>query len=461
VLKLSAALVGAALLGVLYLQTRTPITIQADGALRRVHTHAPTVRAALYEAGIALDVEDAVQPALDAALAPNMVITVQRAATVRVEADGQAHSLRTQLTDPEQILSALNITLNPTDAVWVDGMEMTQRAGAPRRGVSTIVVRRAVPVSVSEGGAFFAFGTPARTVGEALWQAGLQLYRADLVRPALDAPITPHLAIHITRANPITIQADGRIVQTRTQNSVVGEVLAEVGVPLVGLDYAIPAADQPVPADGLIRVVRVREDVLTEQEFIPFETVYQAMPDKEIDVVQTLQTGVDGAKRRFIRVRYEDGLEVSRVTENESVAQTPAPQVIGYGTNIVIRTLATPDGVIEYWRSYTMYATSYSPARAGTPKTARNYGRTASGKLLVKGMVAIDRSMMPFGTRLYVPGYGFAVAEDTGGGVKGRWIDLGYDDHNYVTWHQVVTVYFLTPVPPADQIRWIIPSTGP
>ena len=54
-----------------------------------------------------------------------------------------------------------------------------------------------------------------------------------------------------------------------------------------------------------------------------------------------------------------------------------------------------------------------------------------------------------------------AVAGDIGGGVRGRWIDLGFDDWNYEGWHKQVMVYFLTPVPPASQITWIIPSTIP
>jgi 3D (Asp-Asp-Asp) domain-containing protein len=143
------------------------------------------------------------------------------------------------------------------------------------------------------------------------------------------------------------------------------------------------------------------------------------------------------------------------------VAQAATPRVIGYGTKITVRVLDTPDGPLEYWRAYTVYATSYSASRAGVPRTARNYGITASGRPLTKGLIAVDRRYIPFNTRLYVPGYGFALAADTGGGVKGRFIDLGYDDWNYVRWGKVVTVYFLTPIPPADQIAWIIPATVP
>jgi 3D (Asp-Asp-Asp) domain-containing protein len=123
--------------------------------------------------------------------------------------------------------------------------------------------------------------------------------------------------------------------------------------------------------------------------------------------------------------------------------------------------LATPDGAIDYWRSFTMYATSYAAKFTHRIPGTTSYGRTASGKILTKGLVAIDRNLMPFGTRMYVPGYGNAEAADIGGGVKGRFIDLGFDDWNYENWHSAVTVYFLTPVPPADQIRWIIPSTVP
>ncbi|MEK7278685.1 MAG: G5 domain-containing protein, partial [Chloroflexota bacterium] len=177
----------------------------------------------------------------------------------------------------------------------------------------------------------------------------------------------------------------------------------------------------------------------------------------EIDNTQLIQEGKYGAQSQRVRVRYENGVEVSRSVEDEWVSVAPQPRIVGYGTAIVIRAVDTADGPIEYWRAVRMYATSYSASRAGTPRSAPWYGLTRSGKVLTKGMVAIDLKVMPLGTRLYVSGYGLATAEDTGGGVKGKWIDLGYDDWNYVSWHQYLTVYFLTPIPPADQIKWILP----
>jgi len=51
-------------------------------------------------------------------------------------------------------------------------------------------------------------------------------------------------------------------------------------------------------------------------------------------------------------------------------------------------------------------------------------GRTASGLPVRKGVVAVDPVLIPLGTRLFVPGYGRAIAADVGTAIKGRIIDL-------------------------------------
>jgi 3D (Asp-Asp-Asp) domain-containing protein len=71
--------------------------------------------------------------------------------------------------------------------------------------------------------------------------------------------------------------------------------------------------------------------------------------------------------------------------------------------------------------------------------------------------VAIDPNVVPFRSQIYVPGYGVAYAGDTGGGVKGRFIDLGYDEGKIEHWSGYVDVYYLTPVPDSGQINYLIP----
>ena len=456
-LLLLVALVPAA-----YLGTRKTIHISVDDHSHTLATHAATVAAALTEAGVLLDPADAVLPDLDAPLKAGTTIYVARAPLVSIVANGETHLLRAQASAPDELLAGLSLSLGPGDGLWTNGQLLADPVTAPAEAAWNVQLVRAVSFAIVEdGGPPREVRASARTVGEALWALGYRLYAGDLVTPSLEAPLTPSLVVEVARSRPVWVQADGQTLVTRTRGATVGEVLGEAGVALVGEDYSVPAEDQPLPAAGVISVVRVREEVLTEQHLIPYETVYQAMPEVEIDNVYQVQAGQPGVLRRLTRVRYENGVEVGRVTDEETLVQTAQPQVIGYGTQIVIRTLATPDGTIEYWRAYEMYATSYAAKFTGRTPGTYSYGRTASGKYVTKGIVAIDRNMMPFGTRMYVPGYGFAEAADTGGGVRGRFIDLGFDDHNYVGWHSQVMVYFLTPVPPEGSIRWIIPSTIP
>lgn len=56
-------------------------------------------------------------------------------------------------------------------------------------------------------------------------------------------------------------------------------------------------------------------------------------------------------------------------------------------------------------------------------------GVTSSGKTAKHGTIAADLKVFPYGTRLYVPGYGEGVVEDTGGAIKGRHIDLWFPSH--------------------------------
>ena len=314
-----------------------------------------------------------------------------------------------------------------------------------------------IPISLTIDGEVTELHSIAPTLGLALAEAGIQLRVGDELIPVPDTPTEGLTEARLRRAIPLRIEADGVTVSTWVVADDVGTSLSKAGIALMGKDFSVPDSRDPLPQDGEIRVVRVQEQVVIEQEPIPFETSYQPAPDLEIDQQTIVENGSYGVQARRIRITFEDGDEVSRAIEGEWVARESEQRVIGYGTNLVIRTTDTPHGTISYWRAIRMYATSYSPSRAGVPDDWPWFGKTACGKTLIKGLVAIDNRYIPFHTMMYVPGYGFAEACDIGGGVKGRWIDLGYEDHNWENWHEYVTVYFLTPIPPANSIAWIFP----
>lgn len=74
-----------------------------------------------------------------------------------------------------------------------------------------------------------------------------------------------------------------------------------------------------------------------------------------------------------------------------------------------------------YSRVLTMQASAYSSQDPG------NGNYTATGSRLKKGIVSVDPKMIPLGTQLYIEGYGYAVADDVGGAIRGHRIDLAYN----------------------------------
>ena len=447
------ALAALVLLGGLaagYRSSLIPVTLVVDGESRQVRTHQETVGPFLLDAGLVLYSEDLVEPDLDHPLEPGMTVRVTRARPVWIQADGRTWPVRTHAAAPDQILAEAGLSLAPHDRVVVEDDPAGE--GASLR----IRVERAVPVTVHEDGRVLTFYTTATTVGGALREAGLTLYLADRVEPGLAQPLSAGMHIHVERSQPVTVRVDGRVIRTRTHRDQIAPVLADLGVVLTGQDYTIPPLDAPLNGETTIVVVRVSERFLIQQEPIPFDVVWQPDPELELDERRLIQDGAPGVLERRLRVRYEDGQEVSRTMENEYVAVPPTTKIIGYGTKIVVRQLETPEGTVEYWRVIRMLATSYSASTAGTPRSSPYYGRTRLGWPMRHGIVAVDPRVISLRSRVYVPGYGIGVAGDTGGAIKGRRIDLGYDDDNLVLWYRWVDVYLLTPVPPPAQINYII-----
>jgi 3D (Asp-Asp-Asp) domain-containing protein len=202
-------------------------------------------------------------------------------------------------------------------------------------------------------------------------------------------------------------------------------------------------------------VVWVSESVQLVQKSIPFETETVSSPEVELGQQEILQPGQEGLAIARTRIRYEDGQEVSRAVEEESVVRPPQTRIVQTGTQVVINTATVGGVTLEYWRAFEMYATIYSPCNSGTGGCS--YG-TASGLRAGKGVVAVDPSMYSYlqGQRVYIPGYGYGVIGDIGGGYiiensigvsRYRWIDLGFDDDNIVDMSGWLTVYFLAPAP--------------
>lgn len=427
---------------------RKTVTLSADGETRTLKTYAFRVSDLLSNQDIAISPSDRLSPGLNAWLKNGSSVTLVRAVPVQILADGVITSIISAERIPSALLQQAQIQTKPSDLLLSNGEAVDAGEAFPDSARSiTLQLIRSVNFTLSVDGSTKTITSTASTLGMALWSAGYTLYADDELSPTANTPLTAGLAVRLTHSRPITIQTAGGDISFRTAVSTVGEALQAAHLSLQGLDYSIPSADSPIPPNGKLRLVRVTEQVLIEETPLTYKTEFQPASDLELDSQTVLQAGEYGINAERVRVRYEDGVEASRNVDSEWVARQPQPRIIGYGTALVMHT-TTVDGVtIQYWRALSMYATSYHPSEVGDT--------TASGMPLKKGVAAVDTSLVPFFTKMYVPGYGEAIAADIGGGVIGRWIDLGYSDDNYVPWHSWVTVYFLWP--PPDNIVWVIP----
>ena len=364
-------------------------------------------------------------------------------------------------------------TLTAADAPTAEPMETTAVSPAPAQSSpvgqpqqpadATLAAATAIPptlsINIQDGQESRSIQTESVTVGDLMVETGIVLGENDTVTPPVETALVENMQLHITRAIPLTIQVDGQTFAVFSGARTPADVVANAGITVGELDIINPAPDTLLNAGDTIQVVRVREETIATDEEVPFQTVYQPSEELDLDTKAVISGGVPGIKRQSTRIRYEDGVEVSREYEGEWLEQEPVNQVIGYGTRITTKLIDTPQGPREYWRVVHMRVTAYTAASSGKPPDHPAYGITASGRPAGTGIVAVDPNVIPFRSEVYVPGYGVGFAGDTGGGVKGRWIDLGFDEEELQTWNGYVDVYYLTPVP--AEVNYLIPEVLP
>ncbi len=182
---------------------------------------------------------------------------------------------------------------------------------------------------------------------------------------------------------------------------------------------------------------RFEEKFSTESARIPKKTTYKDDPETEAGIEMVLDEGEDGKKILTFRLTFYDGKPFDKDLVNTKIEE-PKDKIISRGTKIVWRSLSTPEGEIKYWKKMRVYATHYDSRCPGCNDW------TAIGMKAGKGVIAVDPSVIKLRSSVYIPGYGQAVAGDTGGAIKGNIIDLGFDDARTAGWTaRYVDIYLL------------------
>lgn len=429
-----------------------PVTLTIDGKEQTVTTRALLVRGVLRSAGIKLSEGDQVTPAAGEWVNKTTAIVFNHAGLIQVWVgpDGTLIPVNTAARTPLEIVFAAGITPGLDDSFKVNGKQVQPDEVLDIPTGFVLQYSPAVKVTVQVDGGIQEFKSTAATIGAALWQAGIVVRNGDEVLPQADTPLQKDVEVVIKRGVPLEIRVDGRTLLVNSTAEVVGEALQHAGVALQDMDYSQPAETEGLPADGKIEIIRVSEEILVEQSTIPYTVEYVGDDTLELDQTRVNVEGEYGLQAKRIRVRYENGIETARTDEGTVILKEPVTRQEAYGTQIVYKTLDTPDGTITYYRAITVTATSYSPCNSGVSECL--YG-TAYGIPVQKGVIAVRLAWYQFlkGTKMYVPGYGIGTVADTGYyPYNPNWVDLGYTDAEFALYgkfYPSITVYLLAPAP--------------
>jgi len=270
------------------------------------------------------------------------------------------------------------------------------------------------------------------TIEYVLVDNNIVLGERDSVEPALDTRIQKNMRVIVNRAFKVTVIGDGIRKDIYTSPISIEEAIKLAGFTLDEDDIVkTQAVDKTFPNQE-IEIIRVTEEEICEEKIIPYGTETTYDQTLERGLTRTIKPGKNGVALDTIKVTYYNGKEEKRQLLKSEIKREPENRIVAMGT---ITSVSRGGQRLNFKQALYMEASAYT-------YTGR---RTATGKQPAVGIVAVDPSVIPLGSRLYVEGYGYAQAEDVGGAVKGNKIDLFMEEYQQcVNWgRRTVKVYIL------------------
>lgn len=225
-------------------------------------------------------------------------------------------------------------------------------------------------------------------------------------------------------ALPVTISVDGKEKSLLTAGRTVRELLAEQNIELGKYDRVCPAPSEPLKAGLLVCIIRVDKKTIISTMPIKAQTIFKRDSSLARGQSKVISQGADGVMEKGYIVYTRDGVETLRKLVSRRVAVQPQKRVLAIGTR-ASRSSRSTRGYTGEGRMMVMQATGYDPGPGSCGRYADGY--TAIGLKAGYGVVAVDPNVIPMRSRLYIEGYGYAIAGDVGGAIKGKRIDLGFD----------------------------------
>ena len=227
-------------------------------------------------------------------------------------------------------------------------------------------------------------------------------------------------------AHQVTLFEKGGMRSLSTRALTVGQFLKEQKVLFSDHDVVVPPLDAAVTEGMEVDLGRVERSVATKKVRVPSPVKVDYTDTLNVGEIIDLEVGREGSQEVTTESYKLNGEAAFQKTLEVKVLTPAKPSRVLEGT-AMRRKLYPLQKRSKVRKILSLEATAYYPGPEDTWPFAS--GTTASGLKAGYGVVAVDRRVIPLKTRLYVEGYGYAIAADTGGAIKGKKIDLCYDTY--------------------------------
>ncbi|RHW31758.1 DUF348 domain-containing protein [Lysinibacillus yapensis] len=349
---------------VAYQVTENSVVVNANGKEEEYSTHANTVGDLLKEQGIAIKKYDKVTPSLNTEIVDGLTIDWEQAKEVTISVDGSQSK------------------------VW----------------------------------------TTEKKVKNILAEADIDVTKHDKVSHALDSEVGKTGQIDIQKAFQLTLVDGKEERQVWSTSTTVANFLKQQGIQLNEFDRVENKMEKKIAPGDKIKVVRVEKvtDVVEEPVDFAVETKSDSSLPKGTKKVVT--QGQKGKVARTFEVTKENGRVVDKRLKSEEVIQQPKTKVVAVGNKVITAAVSrgSKPSASSSASSNAGGKEFYVTATAYTANCAGCSGVTATGIALKNGMkvIAVDPKVIPLGSKVWVEGYGNAIAGDKGGAIKGNKIDV-------------------------------------
>lgn len=356
-------------------------------------------------------------------------------------------TIRTHANTVADVLDELSIQVGEHD-------KLSHQTDALVSSDMEIEYTTAKEITVQIDGEETRYFTTSDTVEEFLHEENIELTEHDQISVAGDTEIRDQLTLQIDKAFEVVINDAGTREKVWTTGDSVEDLLHKKDISLDDLDRVEPAETTELENSTEIEITRVEKvtDIVEEEQ--DYATVKRNDQSLEKGKEEVVEQGSPGVIEKHYEVTLENGEEVARELIKEEVTQESQDRIVAIGTKVnkpepaqTAKTSASSSSTDKAGAAASSTAdkqkTVSRSKKENKPQgktlymkaTAYNWncdtcdgrGLTATGYNLKEnpnGVVSVDPSVIPLGTKVWVEGYGYAVARDTGGNVKGNKIDL-------------------------------------